>query len=40
MHIGSKNIERTYKLASVEGILDLAEVYSDCDLEVNFLTNL
>ena len=26
MHIGRKNIERTYKLAFVEGILDLAEV--------------
>ena len=26
MHIGRKNIERTYKLASDEGILDLAEV--------------
>ena len=24
MHIGRKNIERTYKLTSVEGIIDLA----------------
>ena len=35
MHIGRKNIERTYKLASVEGILDLAEVDNECDLGVN-----
>ena len=37
MHIDRKNIERTYKLASVEGILDLAEVDDKCDLGVNFL---
>ena len=40
MHIGRKNIERTYKLASVEGILDLAEVDNECDLGVNFQSNL
>ena len=40
MHIGRKNIERTYKLASVKGILDLAEVDSECDLGVNFQSNL
>ena len=40
MHIGRKNIERTYKLASVEGILDLAEVSNECDLGVNFQSNL
>ena len=40
MHIGRKNIERTYKLASVEGILDLSEVDNACDLGVNFQSNL
>ena len=40
MHIGRKNIERTYKLVSVEGILDLAEVDNECDLGVNFQYNL
>ena len=40
MHIGRKNIERTYKLASVEGILDLADVDNKCDLMVNFWSNL
>ena len=32
MHTGRRNIERTCKLASVEGILDLAEVDNECDL--------
>ena len=36
MHISRKNIERTYKLASVEGILDMAEVDNECDMGVNF----
>ena len=40
MHIGRKNIERTYKLASVEGILDLSEVGSACDLGVYFQSNI
>ena len=40
MHIGRKNIERTYKLDSVEGILDLAEVDDKCDLGVNFQSYL
>ena len=40
MHIGRKNIERTYKLASVEAILDLSEVYNACDLGVSFQSNL
>ena len=40
MHIGWKNIKRTYKLASVEGMLDLAEVDNECDLGVNFQSNL
>ena len=40
MHIGRMNIERTYKLASVEGILDRAEVDSECDLGVNFQSTL
>ena len=40
MHIGRKNIDGTYKFASVEGVLDLAEVDKACDLEVNFLSNL
>ena len=40
MHIGRKNIERTYKLVSVEGILDLSEVDNACDLGVNFQSNL
>ena len=40
MHIGRKNIERTYKLASVEGILDLAEVDNECDLGVNLQSKL
>ena len=40
MNIGKKNVERTYKLASVEGILDLAEVDNECDLGENFLSNL
>ena len=40
MHIGRKNVERTYKLASVEGILDLAKAYNGCDLEVSFQSNL
>ena len=39
MHIGRKNIVRTNKLASVEGIPDLAEVDNECDLGVNFLFN-
>ena len=38
-HIGRKNIERTYKLVSVEGILDLAEVDNKCDQGVNFQSN-
>ena len=37
MHIGRKNIEKTYKLASVEGIHFLAE---ECDLGVYFQSNL
>ena len=40
MHIDCKNIERTYKLASVEGILVLAEVDNECDLGANFQSNL
>ena len=40
MHIGRKNIERTYKLASVEGILDLSEVDNACDLGVDLQSNL
>ena len=40
MHIGRKNIEGTYKLASVEGIFDLAEVVNKCALGVNFQSNL
>ena len=41
MHIGWKNIERTYNLlTSVEGILDLAEVDNECGLGVNFQSNL
>ena len=40
MHIGRKNIEMTYKLAIAEGILDLAEVDNECDLGVNFQSNL
>ena len=40
IHIGRKNNERTYKLASVEGILDLAEVHNECDLEVNHQSKL
>ena len=36
MHIGRDNIERIYKLASVNGIRDLAE----CDLGVSFQFNL
>ena len=40
MHIGRKNIERTYKLASVEGILDLSEVDNACDLGFKFQSNL
>ena len=40
MHIDKKNIERTYKLASVEGILDLVEVDNKCDLGVNVQPNL
>ena len=39
MHIGRRNIERNYKLASVEGILDLAEVDNECDLRVNLQSN-
>ena len=34
MHIGRQNIERTYKLASVRGILDLDEVDDKFDLGV------
>ena len=40
MQIGRKNIERTYKLASSEGILYMAEVEDECDLVVNFQSNL
>ena len=40
MHIGRKNIERTYKLASVEGIIDLVEVDNECDLGIHFLSYL
>ena len=40
MRIARKNIERTYKLASVERILDQAEVDDKCDLVVNFQSNL
>ena len=40
MHIGRKNIERTYKLASVEVIPDLAEVDNECDMGVNFQSKL
>ena len=40
MHIGRKNIERTYELASVEGILDLSEVDNEYDLELYFQSNL
>ena len=40
MHIGRENIERIYILASVEGILDLAEVDNTCDLGANFQSNL
>ena len=40
MHICRKNIERTYKLASVEGILDLAGVDNLYDMEVNFQSDL
>ena len=32
IHIGRKNNERTYKLPSVEGILDLSEVDNTCEL--------
>ena len=39
-HIGRKNIERTYKLASVEGCLDLPEVDNTCNLGANFQSNL
>ena len=39
IHIGRKNNERIYKLASVEGILVLAEVHNKCDLAVNFQHN-
>ena len=34
------NIKRTYKLTSVEGILDLVEVDNDCDLGLSFQSNL
>ena len=40
IHIGRKNIERTYKLASFERILDLAEVDNKFDLGVSFQSNL
>ena len=40
MHIVRKNVERIYKLASLEGILDLIEVDNECDFEVNFQSNL
>ena len=40
MHIGRKNIERTYKLAYVEGILDLPEVDNACALGVDHQSNL
>ena len=36
IHIGRKNIERTYNLASVGEILDLAGVDEECDLGVDF----
>ena len=40
MHIGRKNIDRINKLASIGGILDLAEVDIICDLGVNLQSNL
>ena len=40
IHIGRKNIERTYKFDSVEGILVLSDVDNKCDLGVNFQSNL
>ena len=40
MHIGWNNIETTYKLASVDEILDQAEVDNECDLGANFQSNL
>ena len=40
MHIGRKNIERTYNLASAKGIHDQAEVYDECDIRINFQFNL
>ena len=36
MHIGRKNIDRTYNLVSVEGIVEMAVVTDECDQEVNF----
>ena len=40
LYIGRKNIERTYKLASAEGILGLAEVDNECNQRVNIQSNL
>ena len=40
MHNGRKNIERTYKLAYVEGILDLSEADNACYLGLNVQSNL
>ena len=40
MQIGRKNIERTYKLASAEGILEMDEVDNECDLGANFQSNI
>ena len=40
MHIGRKNIERTYKLTSVEGFIDLAEADNECDLGIKFSVQL
>ena len=39
MHIGRKNIGRTYRLASVQGIHDLAEIDNVCDVGVNLQSN-
>ena len=39
MHIGRKNIESTYKLTYFEGILDLSEGDSACDLRVEIQSN-
>ena len=40
LHINRKNIKRTYKFASVEGIHYLAEVDNECDIGVNFQSTL